>query len=131
MSKKRSRTERRFRAVQRLEDVEITVQEPCPVAWETMKGDRFVRFCSVCELHVYSFAGLQPDEIVALLNQHEGKLCAQFYARPDGTMTIEPCEQSVGDPKLERGGLIIRPHDLTPLPPDHASGDDPEERHDR
>ncbi len=126
MSKKRSRTERRFRAIQRLEEVEITVQEPCAVSWEEMNGDRSVRVCHVCNLNVYNFAGLSPDEIVALLNQHEGKLCAQFYARPDGTMTVEACDRSGENHKFERGGLVIRPHDLAPLPPDNACGGEAE-----
>lgn len=121
MSKKRSRIERRFRAVQRLEDVEITVQEPRAVSWDAMSGDRFVRLCPVCQLHVYNFAGLPPDEIVKLLNQHEGQLCAQFYARPDGTMTVEPCGHSGKESELERGGLIVRPSNSSPLPPDDSS----------
>lgn len=129
MSKKRSRIDRRFQAIQRLEDVEIKLQEPCAASWGAMNGDRFVRFCSVCELYVYNFATLSPDEIVKLLNQYEGKLCAQFYARPDGTMTVEPCGQR-GASRLARGRVVVRPHDSATLPPNDSSGNESEERHD-
>jgi hypothetical protein len=111
MSKKLPRKERRFRAIRRLEDVEITVQEPCTIPWETMEGDRSVRKCPICQLNVYNFVGMSPDEILALINQHEGKLCAQFYARSDGTMTVAACDQPEADlyDPFFRGGLIISP----------------------
>ena len=124
MSRKRSRKERRFRAVQQLEDVEIRVQNPCAVSWGAMKGDQFVRICPICQLNVYNFATLSPDEIVALINQHEGKLCAQFYARSDGTMTIEHCDDRDKDIRMARGGLGMTR--LTSLPPDHPSRDEAE-----
>jgi hypothetical protein len=107
MSKKLPRKERRFQAIRRLEDVEIIVREPCTVSWGNMEGDRFVRKCPICQLNVYDFAGMPPDKILALINQHEGKLCAQFYARSDGTMTVESCDQSGERNRFIRGGLII------------------------
>jgi hypothetical protein len=103
VSKKRPRKERRFQAIRRLEDVDIVVQEPCTVSWGDMKGDGLVRKCYLCKLNVYDFAGMHPDQILALINQHEGKLCAQFYARSDGTMTMESCDGN----HLIRGGSIV------------------------
>lgn len=105
MSKKRPQRVRRFRSVQRLEDVEIIVKDPCLVSWSDLVGDRHVRKCYVCQLNVYNFIGLSPQEILALINQHEGKLCAQFYARADGTMTLEPCDEERN--QISRGGLFI------------------------
>ncbi|HEY9801322.1 MAG TPA: hypothetical protein V6D25_13265 [Leptolyngbyaceae cyanobacterium] len=106
MSKKRPRKQRRFQVIYRLEDVEIRVEKPCSFSWGEMVGDRYVRNCPLCHLNVFDFAGLSPDEILALINQYEGKLCAQFYARADGTMTVEACDQQ-GDHPLIRGGLEI------------------------
>jgi hypothetical protein len=71
-----------------------------------MEGGSYVRNCPLCHLNVYNFAGLSADEILALINQYEGKLCAQFYARADGTMTMEACDQQ-GNNRLIRGGLEI------------------------
>ncbi|HEY9646669.1 MAG TPA: hypothetical protein V6C88_09880 [Chroococcidiopsis sp.] len=105
MSKKTSRKERRLRAIRRLEDVEISVEEPCQVPWEQMTGDRLVRHCHVCDLNVYNFAGMSPEQILALVNQREGRLCAQFYAREDGTMTVNPCSGESNE--LMRGGLVV------------------------
>ena len=72
------------------------------------EGDRLVRKCSICALNVYDFAGMSPDQILALVNQHEGKLCAQFfYARADGTMIVESCKQSPEGQRFIRGKLIV------------------------
>ena len=107
MSKKLPRKERRFQAIRRLEDVEITVQNPCSVSWGDMEGDRRVRKCPTCSLNVYDFVGMSPDQILAVVNCYEGRLCAQFYARADGTMTVESCDQSPEGHRLIRGGLIV------------------------
>lgn len=107
MSRKKPRKERRLQAVRRLEDVVIRVENPCPVAWGTMQGDRLVRHCPVCDLTVYDFTGMTPEEIVAIVNQHEGRLCAQFYARADGTMTTTSCAEIEDQRYLQRGGLVI------------------------
>ncbi|QYO61928.1 hypothetical protein [Leptolyngbya sp. 7M] len=107
MSKKLPRKERRFRAIRQLEDVEIRVQEPCAVSWGTMVGNRSVRKCPICQLNVYDFAGMAPDEILALINQHEGKLCAQFYARADGTMTVKPCNETREEHRVIRGRVSV------------------------
>ncbi|WP_319420142.1 hypothetical protein [Pleurocapsa sp. FMAR1] len=107
MSKKLPRKERRFQAIRRLEGVEIRVQKPCTFSWGDMQGDRLVRKCPFCCLNVYDFARMSRAQILALVNQHEGKLCAQFYARADGTMTVEPCHQSGEGDRFIRGGLII------------------------
>jgi hypothetical protein len=116
VSKKRTRKDRRFQAVRRLEDVEILVEEPCTVLWRDMKGDGLVRKCYLCNFNVYDFAGMHPDQILALINQHEGKLCAQFYARSDGTMTMESCDGDHWN-HLIRGGLIVSQKPEAEQPP--------------
>ncbi|MGV0028944.1 hypothetical protein [Phormidesmis priestleyi] len=68
-----------------------------------MVGDRRVRKCPYCQLNVYNFMGMAPDEILEVINAHEGKLCAQFYARSDGTMTLEVCDDQGEPHRLDRG----------------------------
>lgn len=109
MSKKITRKEKRFQAIRRLEDAKIAVQNPCDVSWSDMAGERSVRKCPICQLNVYDFAGMSPDRILAVVNEYEGKLCAQFYARSDGTMTVESCNQSGEGHHLIRGRLITSP----------------------
>lgn len=107
MSKKVSTQERRFKAIRRLEGINIILEKPCCVPWSAMRGDRRVRLCDRCNLNVYNFAGMSPDEILELINAHEGRLCAQFYVRADGVVTLQACDESEQFDRLERGGLRI------------------------
>ena len=102
-----SKREKRLKAVSRLDQVEIIHEEPCSVRWDEMYGDDIVRSCSYCHLNVYNFAGMTPEAICQTINLHEGKLCAAFYARADGTMTLKPCAQE--KKAFLRGRIVIRP----------------------
>lgn len=86
-----SRSEKRLKAVRRLREIEIFTQEPCAVRWDQMEGTGRVRKCLLCNLNVYDFSSMKPEEILDVIRLHEGRLCAQFFARSDGTMTIEHC----------------------------------------
>jgi hypothetical protein len=48
---------------------------------------------------------MTPEAICETINQHEGKLCAAFYARVDGTMTLKPCGHE--EQELLRGGIVV------------------------
>jgi hypothetical protein len=54
-----------------------------------MVGDDRVRYCSGCKSNVYNFLAMTDAEIQALVAKPEGRLCARFYRRPDGTMLIQ------------------------------------------
>ncbi|MBO3459882.1 hypothetical protein G7B40_030240 [Aetokthonos hydrillicola Thurmond2011] len=47
------------------------------------------------------------EEILNLINLHEEKLCAQLYARADGTMTMEPCREKQEDNNIVRGRIRV------------------------
>ncbi len=79
MPRKVSRQEKRFQALRRLENVEIILQNLCLMSWSEMVGDRCVRKCHHCQLNVYNFTAMAPDEILEVIKAHEGKLCAQLY----------------------------------------------------
>ncbi|BAY60448.1 hypothetical protein NIES22_05070 [Calothrix brevissima NIES-22] len=102
-----SKKERRFKAVSSLDDVEIIIQEPCQVRWADMEGNSDVRKCHYCQLNVYNFLSKSPDEIINLINLHEGKLCAQFFARYDVTMTIESCQEKQKNNGIARGKIQV------------------------
>ena len=74
----------------------IKVASPCPARWEDMAGDDRVRHCSQCQKHVYNFAGMAADEIAQVVHEREGKLCARFYRRCDGTMLTADCRTGTG-----------------------------------
>ena len=102
MSKK-SKQERRIKAVSQLENMRIILENPCHTHWGEMKGNDRTRECSICQLTVYNFLGLSQAEILDLIKLHEGKLCAQAYVRSDG-ITLESCSTRAENLKLARGG---------------------------
>jgi len=69
----------------------IRIASPCPANWEKMAGDDRVRYCPECQLNVYNFSAMKPAEIERIVAQREGRLCAGFYQRADGTMLTSNC----------------------------------------
>lgn len=67
------------------------IAAPCDVGWENMAGDDRVRYCGRCEKHVYNLIGMGNDEIAALIQEKEGKLCVHLYRRTDGTLLTSDC----------------------------------------
>jgi hypothetical protein len=69
----------------------IDVARPCPVDWNEMRGDVRVRFCKHCSLHVYTLSAMTRGEAQQLVAEAEGRLCARFYRRADGTVITSDC----------------------------------------
>lgn len=69
----------------------LRVASPCPADWERMEGDERVRFCRLCNLHVYNFAELTRGEAAALVARTEGRLCGRLHRRADGTVLTRDC----------------------------------------
>ena len=66
----------------------IKIASPCSVSWETMAGDDRVRSCGSCQKNIYDFSAMTAAEVEALLLEKEGRLCARFYRRTDGTILV-------------------------------------------
>lgn len=64
----------------------IRIASPCHSRWEDMTGDERVRFCGQCQKHVYDLSVLTSEAAAALVHSKEGRMCAQFYQRADGTI---------------------------------------------
>lgn len=69
----------------------IRIASPCPVDWKQMSGDDRVRFCSLCNLHVYNIAEMTEQQATALITKTEGRICARVYRRSDGTVITKDC----------------------------------------
>lgn len=69
----------------------MRVASPCPASWEAMEGDARVRFCRLCDLHVYNVSELTRAEAESLVARTEGRLCARLYRRADGTVLTKDC----------------------------------------
>jgi hypothetical protein len=70
---------------------QVEVASPCSAQWEDMAGDERVRFCGSCEKNVYNLSAMTTPEIAQLIRAKEGRLCARFYRRHDGTMLTADC----------------------------------------
>src|ERR1051326_5912145 len=82
----------------------VRIASPCNADWESMEGDERVRFCQSCRKHVYNFSALPPEAIADLIRAKEGKLCARFYGRGDGTMLTANC--TVGRRRQRRRDVL-------------------------
>lgn len=71
--------------------MQIKIASPCPARWQDMDGDERSRFCNQCRKHVYNFTEMSQSEIVALIKEKGGDVCARMYQRGDGTMLLEDC----------------------------------------
>ncbi len=60
-----------------------------------MAGDDRVRHCPECNLDVYNFSVMTSAEIDRIVSNGEGRLCARFYQRADGTMLTQDCPVGV------------------------------------
>src|SRR5262245_44916538 len=69
----------------------IEVPSPCTVPWDSMQGDDKVRHCGQCQQNVYHLSKLSKKEAERLILAKEGKLCVQFYRRPDGSVVTRDC----------------------------------------
>jgi len=69
----------------------IRVASPCDASWDSMAGDERIRFCSQCQKHVYNLSAMSRPEAEGLIEQTEGRLCAGFYRRKDGTILTSDC----------------------------------------
>jgi hypothetical protein len=82
---------------------QVKIASPCPARWEDMAGDERSRFCLQCNKHVYNLSAMSANAAADLVRAKEGKLCARFYRRADGTMLTADCP--VG---LERHGRRLK-----------------------
>src|SRR6266404_3853955 len=69
----------------------LRVSSPCPANWDQMSGNDSVRFCDLCNLHVYNIARLSRKEAEALIANTKGRICARLYRRSDGTIITKDC----------------------------------------
>lgn len=70
---------------------QLTIAAPCPVAWDSMRGDDKVRFCDQCQKNVFNVSAMTTAESEKLLRDTRGELCVQLYRRADGTVLTQDC----------------------------------------
>jgi Carboxypeptidase regulatory-like domain len=74
---------------------DMRIASPCTADWNGMVGDDLVRYCPQCQRDVYNFSELTAVEAERIVMEREGRLCARFYQRADGTTLTKDCPASV------------------------------------
>jgi hypothetical protein len=69
----------------------VRIASPCSARWEDMKGNERVRHCEQCNLNVFNFSELTRQEAEELVISRQGRLCARFWRRADGTIITRDC----------------------------------------
>jgi hypothetical protein len=69
----------------------ISIDSPCPMAWDDMAGNERVRFCSQCKLNVYDISAMTTSEAESFIANAEGRICAKLYRRADGSIMTRDC----------------------------------------
>ncbi|HEX7900614.1 MAG TPA: hypothetical protein VF950_22810 [Planctomycetota bacterium] len=75
--------------------MKLTIAAPCRKSWAGMSGGDRVRFCRACRQNVYNLSELSEREAWALVRRLEGRVCARFYQRPDGTVLTRDCRETL------------------------------------
>ena len=70
---------------------EIRIASPCSADWDRMVGDDRIRHCAECDLDVYNFSEMASAEVERIVAERQGRLCARFYQRSDGTILTQNC----------------------------------------
>jgi hypothetical protein len=85
---------------------DIRIASPCSADWNGMPGNDRVRICPECQLKVYNFSAMTRAEVEALVSAREGRLCARFFQRADGTMLTQNCPTGVRE-ALRRASRVV------------------------
>jgi hypothetical protein len=80
----------------------IRVATPCRADWNQMTGDERTRHCGDCKKNIYNLSNMTRDEAEALIVEKEGKLCARYYQRHDGTILLKDCSIGIGVARKRR-----------------------------
>ena len=83
----------------------IQIKEPCSASWEKMSGDERARHCRACSLTVFNFSSMTREAAEKLVREKEGRLCARFYRRADGTILTADCGQVIKQKKRRRTAI--------------------------
>lgn len=70
---------------------DLKIADPCTANWDEMVGNDRVRFCGECKLNVFNLSKMTQTEAENLIRNTQGRLCARFYRRADGSVLTENC----------------------------------------
>ncbi|HJQ33935.1 MAG TPA: ankyrin repeat domain-containing protein [Pyrinomonadaceae bacterium] len=62
----------------------LQISKPCSAEWNSMAGNKRVRFCAHCSLHVHNLSEITPAQASELVRRSGGRLCLRIERDPGG-----------------------------------------------
>ena len=87
---------------------QVSIAAPCPVSWDDMKGDDRVRHCGHCNLNVFNLSEMTRHEAEQLVINRQGRLCAGFWRRADGTIITRDCPVGLAALRAKAARAVAR-----------------------
>ena len=66
----------------------LNISSPCSADWDSMIGNREVRFCLHCSKHVNNLSEMTRKQALELVARSGGQLCLRLVRRPDGRIQV-------------------------------------------
>jgi hypothetical protein len=66
----------------------INISSPCSADWDSMVGNREVRFCLHCSKHVNNLSEMTRKQAMELVARSRGQICLRINRRPDGHVQL-------------------------------------------
>ncbi len=67
----------------------IAIKTPCQMDWYKMEGNERVRFCDLCQRHVYNLVHLSKPEIDKIWKNEPERVCARMIKDTDGRLVTK------------------------------------------
>ena len=86
----------------------VRIASPCAMKWQDLDGEGSIRHCGSCRLDVYNFSQMTRREVETILHRAEGRVCAGFYRRADGTMLLRDCPVGLRAIRMKTARMVGR-----------------------
>jgi len=83
----------------------VAIASPCAASWDDMVGDDQVRHCGACDKDVFNLTHMTREDAERVIVAAQGKLCARYFRRADGTILTSNC--TVGARAARRRRLVV------------------------
>ncbi len=89
----------------------VRIASPCSMKWEDLHAvdsGEHVRHCDQCNLNVYNFSAMTREEAEAMVINKQGRLCAGFFQRADGTVITRDCPVGLAAVRAKAARMVSR-----------------------
>src|SRR5438105_9182684 len=85
----------------------IPIAKPCPLTWESLRGDDRVRFCDVCRTHVHNLSAMTSAEAGKFVTEAKHLPCITYQQTTDGRIRTLDYQSPTRSPWPRRWRRIV------------------------